>query len=43
MGKDTEILGLLTVKEISDKFSKGEVLKKFTERKIKAGHKVITK
>jgi hypothetical protein len=43
LGRDTEILGLVAAKEISDKFSKGEVLKKFTERRIKAGHRVITK
>jgi len=43
LGRDTEILGLLSVKEIAQEFSKADILEKFSERGIRTGDKVIAK
>lgn len=43
LGRDTEILGLLSVKEINQESSKADILKKFTWRGIQSGNKVIAK
>ena len=43
LGRDTEILALLSAKEIDQKFSKADILGKFTGRAIQVGDKVISK
>jgi hypothetical protein len=43
LGRDTDILGLLSTKEIDQTFSKADVLKKFTTGGIQVGDKVISK
>jgi len=43
LGRDTEILALLSAKEIKQKFSKADILEKFTGRGIQVGDKVISK
>ena len=43
LGRDTEVLGLLSTKEINQEFSKADILEKFTGRGIQAGDKVISK
>ncbi len=43
LGKDTEILGLLSAKEIDYEFSRAEVLKVHTRKGIHAGDMVISK
>ncbi len=43
LGRDTEILGLLTANEIDQTFSLTDILEKFTERGIQAKDMVISK
>lgn len=43
LGMDTEILGILSVKEIHEKFSKGDIVKKLSPREIATNDKVIAK
>ena len=43
LGRDTDILGLLSTKEIDQTVSKADIVKKFTTGDIQAGDKVISK
>ena len=43
LGRDTDILGLLSAKEIDQTIAKGAVLKKFTPKNIQTGDRVISK
>jgi hypothetical protein len=43
LGTDTEVLGVLAVKEIHEKFSRGTVVKMLAQKEIAAKDKVITK
>jgi TolB-like protein len=42
LGSETDIIGLLSAKEIDQTFSKADVVKNFTGRGIKTGNRVIT-
>ena len=43
LGRDTDVLALLTTKEINQTFSTADVLKKYTTSEIQIGDKVISK
>ncbi len=43
LGSDTDIIALLSAKEVDQTFSKTDVLKKFGEREIQTGNRVIAK
>jgi TolB-like protein len=43
LGSETDIIGLLSAKDVDQTFSKADVVKKFTGHAIEAGTRVITK
>jgi len=43
LGTDTEILGLISIKEIHEKFSKADIVKKLSQKAIERKNKVIAK
>ena len=43
LGRDTDVIGLLSAKEVDPTFSRVDVLKKYGEKELQAGNRVIAK